>query len=675
MVTGMESIAFEVSKTAIGAIVKPALTTAYAGLKSLSRDLISGFEGRFSEYVSQQAYRHSKLCTIVFGHQKSLDELYIPLTVVASRSDNDDERPKGIRIDRFRTELFPAEKRVLVTDTAGMGKSTLSKFLFLQCLKSGYAIPIFLELRHLSEKNTISAVIQKQLNSVAVSETEPQFTRKQVERLFSKGGMVFFLDGYDEIPFKDRECVTRDIKEFIEKYQSNIFVITSRPETGLLAFPSFRQFHIKPLEKEESFALIRKYDQDGGRSAQLIEKLQGRDFQAVQQFLRNPLLTSLLYRSFEYKQNVPLKKHIFYRQVYDALFDWHDSTKDGYNTREKKSGLDIDAFHRVLRVIGFVSVMKGEIEGDTDAVLGWIRKARSICSTTSFSESHFLDDLVRAVPVFVKDGDLYRWSHKSLAEYFAAQYICTEGASQQSQILGAFLSAGKTSRFSNVLDQIYDIDTLAFRTHLILPMAQAFSKYWGGSYRGIDPSVPVQDVVSRRELMFDRIMVFIPMDMLKNGLADDEMGKLFELAVGRPVTIDESSFMMLIYETPNQIIAVAAGPYATIVDILASKKDPLVKRFPREVGLHSRKLLKLSIFNQAHQIIDSPDMDYNKPHNFAHFTASLLRFPQTHLLDSERVLAFESGFVDSDRLSDLADELIKPMLAAEGTGAGQHRRW
>lgn len=554
-----------------------------------------------------------------------------------------------------------------------MGKSTLSKFLFLQCLKSAYAVPIFLELRHLSEKNTISVVIQKQLNSVAVSEIEPKFTRRQIERLFSKGGLIFFLDGYDEIPFKDRESVTKDIKEFIEKYQSNTFVITSRPETGLLAFPSFKQFHIKPLEKEESFALIRKYDQEGGRSSQLIEKLQGRDFQAVQQFLRNPLLTSLLYRSFEYKQKLPLKKHIFYRQVYDALFDWHDSTKDGYNTREKKSGLDIDAFHRVLRVIGFVSVMKGEIEGDSDAVLGWIRKARSICSTTPFSESYFLDDLVRAVPVFVKDGDLYRWSHKSLAEYFAALYICTEGKPQQSQILGAFLNTGKTSRFSNVLDQIYDIDATAFRTHLILPMAQAFSKYWGNCYKDVDPSIPAQDVISRKELMFDRVITFLPIDMIRNGFADNEMGKLFEVAVGRPISLDESSFMMFMYDAPNQIFAIAGGPFSAIIDILASKKDPLVKRFPREAGVPSRKLPKLPDPKQPHLVVDSPAMEYNRPSNFAPFTASLLRFPHTHLLDSERILGFETSFEDTDRLSDLADELIKPMFAADGGSPSSKR--
>lgn len=249
MATGAESIAFEVTKAAVVSLVKPTLVAAYSGLKSLSEAAVSSFGSRFSEYVSQQAVRHSNLSTIVFGHQKSLDDLYLPLTVVEAQRSNPSDTSKEILIDRFHTNLLPAHERVLITDTAGMGKSTLSKFLFLQCLKSSYAIPIFIELRHLSEKNTVAAIIQKQLNSPPISEDEPRFSRKQVERLFHKGGMVFFFDGFDEIPFKEREIVTQDMKGFIEKYPANIYVITSRPETGLLAFPAFRQFNIRPLKK------------------------------------------------------------------------------------------------------------------------------------------------------------------------------------------------------------------------------------------------------------------------------------------------------------------------------------------------------------------------------------------------------------------------------------------
>jgi len=665
MATGpVEFLAYEITKSAIAAIVKPALAATFSGLRTLSAHAISSFGDRFADYISIQAERHSRLNTIVFGHQKSIADLYIPLTLVPTRRAEERREPDEICIDRFQTKLLPSEKRILITDTAGMGKSTLSKFLFLQSLKSAYAIPIFLELRHLTSQNTILAVIQKQLNASPISDDEPKFARRQVERIFKKGGLIIFFDGYDEVPFKDRETVTKDIKDFLEKYPDNIYVITSRPETGLLAFPTFKQFSIRPLKKEESFSLIRKYDQGGGRAEQLISKLTGRDFRAVQEFLKNPLLTSLLYRSFEYKQNVPIKKHIFYRQVFDALFDWHDSSKDGYNTREKKSGLDIDTFHRVLRIIGFVSVMKGEIEGDTDTILAWIRKARDVCCTATFSESDFLDDLIRAVPVFVKDGDYYRWSHKSLAEYFAAQYICTEGKIQQAQVLNAFISAGRTARFSNVLDQIYDIDVVAFRSHLILPLAQAFVRHWESAYRGMNPQVSAASIRLRKEASFDRDLVVFQLDEKTFSDPETELQRAMEALPGSIIKLELSEFNLVFVESPGKsrprLVGVISGPFTVILSILASKKDPLVRRresidLPRPKGA---PVLPASLVK--YRLTDDPSAEGNQPDAFDRFTHLLLDFGMA--VDSDKMLAFEGSFRDSAKLSELADELLSPML-------------
>lgn len=360
---------------------------------------------------------------------------------------------------------------------------------------------------------------------------------------------------------------------------------------------------------------------------------------------------------------MPIKKHIFYRQVYDALFDWHDATKDGYNTREKKSGLDIDTFPRVLRVVGFVSVMTGEVEGDTDAVLGWIRKARAICSNTQFSESNFLDDLVRAVPLFVKDGDSYRWSHKSLAEYFAAQYICTEGKQQQGQILGAFLETGRIGRFSNVLDQIYDIDAVAFRTHLILPLAKVFSAYWSSAYRSSDASIDIAAINLRKELMFDRSVALFSIQVLESRKFDTEIAPLMRVRGIGPESSADASLLLYMHDNQfHQVIAINQGPFAVILGILASKRDPLVRKFNPESGPIGRPQYRLSTTNSPHLINDAPEMEYNRPGTFSKFTSALLKYPSSHLVDSEKMLQFEKSFQDTDRLAALANELVNPLL-------------
>lgn len=671
MATGIEmGIAYGLTRGAIAALAKPVAAATWAGVKAGTAALVDVFSERLTDYVTQQAERHSCMSTIVFGHQKSLHDLYEPLTVVPFQEMRQEGPDKsGILIDRFNNEFLPEQNRVLITDTAGMGKSTLSKFLFLQCLKSAYAIPFFIELRHLTATTNVMTVLQRQLNPISVPEDEPKFSKPQIQRMLKKGNLVFFFDGYDEIPPEHREAVTKGIKDLVENYPQNRYVITSRPESGLLAFPSFKQYAIRPLKRNESFNLIRRYDQGGGRAEQLISKLSGPDFQAVHEFLKNPLLTSLLYRSFEYKQSVPLKKHVFYRQVFDALFDWHDATKDGYNTREKKSGLDIDAFHRMLRVVGFVSVMTGKVEGDTDEVLGWIRKAKEVCKIV-ISESKFLEDLVRAVPVFVKDGDYYRWSHKSLAEYFAAQYICTEGKGQQKKILEAFVSSRQVGRFSNVLDQVYDIDNAAFREHLTLPAARAFAKYWANTYTSLDPAITEEEIRLRKSCTFDRTTIFFR-DFSFNDRKDFRLG-ISEVI--KPVTGSDLQFEPIVIVMLNEasrknvkLVIDVPGPLNGVLSILEMKNDPLImhkSKLPMKSKTAWQKGLGIVVPDESLVLTDDPNADYNQQRVFSQLTRLIA--VSAPIVDADKMLNFEKSFNDSLVLSTFADDLL---ISLTGTTA------
>lgn len=657
MATGVEeTIAFGITKAAITALAKPVAQATFAGLKSVAVGVTQVFENRLVDYVRQQAEKHSCLSTIVFGHQKSLHDLYVPLTVVPASELTQDRSSPGIQLDRFKREFLPQNPKVLITDTAGMGKSTLSKFLFLQCLKSGYAIPFYVELRHLSDKATVMELLYKQLNPTSAVEDEPKFSKRQIQRMLKKNSLIFFFDGYDEITPAHREVVTKDIKELVENYPQQTYVITSRPESGLLAFPAFKQYNIRPLKLEESFNLIRRYDEGGGRSEQLISRLQGRELKPVREFLKNPLLTSLLYRSFEYKQSVPLKKHVFYRQVFDSLFDWHDATKDGYNTREKKSGLDIDTFHRMLRVIGFYSVVKGQVEGDTDIVLSWIRKAKEVCNISKVAESHFLEDLIRAVPIFVKEGDFYRWAHKSLSEYFAAQYICTDGKAQQQKILQTFLTSRQTGRFVNVLDQIYDIDNNGFREHLTLPAAKAFAAHWEGTYKRMDPSIPDEDVRLRRAATFDRVVIFFKHRSFFNNF-DDLKKNVETILKDKQVDTSLDSVRVFIGEEEEAIL-IADGPYCTVLSVLEDKNDPLVlNRKTQTTG--SNKTGKLPTPRQPTLLRDDPMLVYN---NSEHFQKVTMRIVSGAVVaNHEKLLGFEAGYKDAMILSSFADELLSPL--------------
>ncbi|WP_155952960.1 NACHT domain-containing NTPase [Prevotella sp. HUN102] len=174
----------------------------------------------FEEYLYRTYKKYSILNTLVFrNEQRLLKDLYQPLTIV---EDNQPKRINSYRVESYPQDMMTVYSRILITDTAGMGKSTLTKRLFWDVIESGYGIPIYIEMRRLSKDKTILIEIQEQVNSLA-KEFSPQLLLEFIE----SGGFIFFFDGYDEISLDNRTAVTSDIQDFISKAGNNVFIMTS----------------------------------------------------------------------------------------------------------------------------------------------------------------------------------------------------------------------------------------------------------------------------------------------------------------------------------------------------------------------------------------------------------------------------------------------------------------
>ena len=460
--------------------------------------------GKFEEYLERSYTKQSYLSVLVFkNQQRLLEELYIPLEVISAKDST------KIKIDDYHDYFIPKYQKVLITDTAGMGKSTILRYLFISCLKANKGMPVFVELRKLNKDITILDYLSGEIGE----------SKEFLEKLFKQGDFIFFLDGYDEIQYEQREQITLAIQDFISKSGKNFFALTSRPEFSLVSFPDFQEFKIKSLELDEAFALLKKYDSGGDLSDKIIAAINSGKNENVKEFLTNPLLVSLLYKSYEFKQKIPFKKHIFYRQVYDALFESHDLSKEGAPTRTKKSGLDIDDFHRVLRSLGYITVNLGKVEYGKDEILQQLSKAKERSPGLDFKTGQLLDDLVTTVPLFVLSGESYKWAHKAIQEYFAAQYICVDAKDKQAPILRAMYSNEENERYINVLDLCYDIDYKTFRHTIIYQLASEFVKHYDTGYGGFgDRQVDANEIHQRKILTFGYLFLLEPKFEQKPGL-------------------------------------------------------------------------------------------------------------------------------------------------------------
>lgn len=433
-------------------ILKPIIDKVENELSGNAQLAAHKFLRGYSKYLENAYERHSYFNSVVFkNEQRKLLDYYIPLTI------QNDHKQSPLKINEYHTKNFEEIKHILIQDTAGMGKSTLLKFLFIECISKEVGIPIFIELRKLNKKTTLKQIIANLLSDAKGDWNEDVFFR-----ILESGRFVFFFDGYDEISEENRGEVTSDIKLFIEKSSRNTFFITSRAEEGLGAFPSFLKHRILPLTYDESFTLIRKYAHSE-LAESLIAKLQLPEYTSIREFLSNPLLTSLLFKSYEFKQKIPLKRHIFYRQVYESLFETHDLAKEGGEfDRQKRSGLDVDRFDKILSAFGAITYKNKSLEMDKLTALRYLENAKQLTAEKKIIASDFLHDLTHAVPLLVEEGTQLRWSHKSIQEYFAAQYICRNNPEKKLEALRKLFDFHERVSNVNILTLCCDIDRSAY---------------------------------------------------------------------------------------------------------------------------------------------------------------------------------------------------------------------
>ncbi|MGZ8172460.1 MULTISPECIES: NACHT domain-containing protein [Methylobacter] len=385
-----------------------------------------------------------------------------------------------------------------------MGKSTLLKYLFINCVRQKAGIPLFIELRKLSSKKLLLDFIIEQLAGIDGSSE-----RKLIINLLESGEFVFFFDGYDEIADSERPEVTANLQTFITKAPKNKYFITSRDEKGLVAFTDFQRFTIKPLLREEAFCLLRKYAENN-LAEKLISKLEQPEYKNIEEFLVNPLLTSLLYKSFEYKAIIPLKRHIFYRQVFEALYESHDLTKEGGEfQRNKRSKLDIDAFEQVLRYLGYLSYREQKVEYTKDELLKFVDRAKQLAALPTAISSDIIHDLTHAVPLMIHEGNYIRWAHRSIQEYFSALCICRNMQGKQLEILLKYYREVNFNSNINLVSLCADIESSYFRQSILKDILENLLKEFNSIYNNMPKKINQELIIKRKKLLVGKKLYLI----------------------------------------------------------------------------------------------------------------------------------------------------------------------
>lgn len=371
----------------------------------------------------------------------------------------------------YRDEDFLREagnfRNVLFTATAGSGKSMLMRYLYLRFLETQTdRLPIFVELRELNERPTIS--LQEYIQEKIADYLEG-FSNSQLKYALNTGRVVLFLDGFDEINYDIRNERERQINELARRFKELWMFVSSRPAETFASWDKFSVFNVQPFTRKQVELLISNISYDEEIKALFRKKLAEGLYETHKEFLTNPLLTIMMLITLEQFAEIPAKIHLFYEYAFEALFGRHDATKGGGFQRKRHTNLALDDFKRLFAYFCAITYMRKLTKFSSAKALELIQQSIT-SSQINTDKLAFKGDLTECTCMLILDGLDYTFSHRSFQEYFTAYFLARIKVDEFERALPLLVQGGG---FDNVLQMVSEMNNEKFEEAWAAPTLEA----------------------------------------------------------------------------------------------------------------------------------------------------------------------------------------------------------
>ena len=456
---------------AIG-VVEDSIKGAWDKVKKFFKDLDAKdsirYKTAYEKYLLNTKQKNSKIKTIIYRRApKDLYSFYVCIGLTYNG--------KIINTENIEN-MYELGNKIIVTGTGGVGKSILFKHLFLNTIETTSFIPVLIELRsfNICEVREISVYqsIYKSLcdNGFDLSEEYFEYSMKE-------GGYIIFFDGYDEVNRDKTEKITNEIKALSEKYSENKYFLSSRPSEEFIGWNDFCEVETLKLTKEQALSLVKKIEFDEVVKNTFYNELDNSLYEKYESFASNPLLLNIMLLTFQKHASIPERLNDFYEEAFVTLFNVHDATKDSY-VRDIRSGLGCEDFKLIFSYICFKSYFNGEFEFSEARLRSHIQQAKTKFDRFNFTIEDFQEDLTQSVCMLIKEGLVYRFSHRSFQEYFAAWYTCKLVDDVQSKLLLSWIKESDSVFSDSYFTMLFDLQSEKVNKIVICPILKEVQKLY-----------------------------------------------------------------------------------------------------------------------------------------------------------------------------------------------------
>lgn len=397
------------------------------------------------EYIKRYTARHGYFKVLGMAQEMSLDALYTQVSFspdylrafetgeayensYRSRKTKNQEPQPG-------KDVANAHPFLMVLGGPGMGKTTFLRKVGLEALKQGQGeyehilIPVFLELRQCRKPADLNleAKIAEEFKICGLEHYE-----NCTEQLLKNGKLLILLDGLDEVPIDLLPDMTRAIRDLVDRYDKNRFVVSCRIAfyRSFETFRRFRDIAIADFDAQQMESCI----QNWFRSHQRLEwgqecwtRLTSEEHRPTLELAKTPLFLTLICILFLKKGELPNNRATLYDKAVAILLEELDAAKEiqRQRTYQKMDGKCRELMLEQIAYDNFVSnclfFQRGEIALQIEAALKDILREDGLIDgkkvLREVEEHHGL--LVN------RYEDFFSFSHLTIQEFFTAKHINT----------------------------------------------------------------------------------------------------------------------------------------------------------------------------------------------------------------------------------------------------------
>jgi predicted NACHT family NTPase len=326
-------------------------------------------------------------------------------------------------------ETVNTHRKLMVWGKPGAGKTTFLKHLATQCV-DGYIqiqrVPLYIQFEEFVIEG--SQNFQKTINQILGN---CEVTASQTNELLKAGRMFILIDGLDEVKEEDSHLAIKHLKNFLNNFHKNQYVITCRLAGQKFCPDNFTEVEVADFDKQQITQLVSKWFDRPQKTDKFLKKLYSPNSASIQELANNPLLLTLMCLVFNDTAELSSNRFDLYRTAIDILLQKWDVSREKERRKVYKK-LSASGRRDLLTYVAYETFKNGQYFFTLDSLTEYIADyIRSSPNTDPERESLLRDseEIVESIEsqhgLFVKRAapNIYSFSHLTFHEYFTARQI------------------------------------------------------------------------------------------------------------------------------------------------------------------------------------------------------------------------------------------------------------